>query len=277
MQTLKFTPRNYRVEITGYGGEVYWGNVDRKIYELFKEKAIDIEQYAGSWEENMWKDIPEDMRPFSPGSPYDCDHGAHLSGATFDEGSYITVYDENGEQVWTSPLGSSALEANLAECECSDERYINDVYEAGTIVFWGGQGEKGLFFSNDFELTAPFDPSKLKVYYEDIDGWELTSSVTYDGEDIDGNDYDTSGKWGENKWIIVGDTEEVYEGEERDEDDYNDEDEEGNDDWSEEDGFDALKDMLGELGEEVGASDEELEDIKSAQWPFPPKDSEQGG
>ncbi len=35
MQTLKFTPRNYRVEIWGYGGEIYWGTVDRKIYDLF--------------------------------------------------------------------------------------------------------------------------------------------------------------------------------------------------------------------------------------------------
>jgi hypothetical protein len=45
--------------------------------------------------------------------------------------------------------------------------------------------------------------------------------VQYDGEDIDGNDYDTTGKWGENKWIIVG-GEPIYQGEERDEDDYND-------------------------------------------------------
>ena len=49
MQTLKFTPRNYRVEIWGYGGEVYYGSVDRKIYDFFKDKAIDIEHYAGSW------------------------------------------------------------------------------------------------------------------------------------------------------------------------------------------------------------------------------------
>jgi hypothetical protein len=54
-----------------------------------------------------------------------------------------------------------------------------------------------------------------------MDGWELTSGVQYDGEDIDGNDYDTNGKWGENKWIIVG-GEPIYQGVERDEDDYND-------------------------------------------------------
>ena len=37
MQTLKFTPRNYKIEIVGRGGEIYWGKIDRKIYDLFKE------------------------------------------------------------------------------------------------------------------------------------------------------------------------------------------------------------------------------------------------
>jgi hypothetical protein len=221
LQTLKFTPQTYRVEIWGYGGEVYWGKVDRKIYDFFKEKAIDIEQYASSWEERMWDDIPFDLRPFDPGSPYECDD-VHTSGATFDDSSHIVVYDETGAQVWTSPLGNIGLEANGATSDCIDERYINDVYEPGTPVFYGAQGEKGTFFGNDFEIKAPFDPSKLRVLYEDMDGWEITTGVQYDGEDIDGNDYDTNGKWGENKWIIVGDTEEVYEGEERDEDDYED-------------------------------------------------------
>jgi hypothetical protein len=218
IETLKFTPRNYRVEITGYGGEVYFGSVDRKVYDFFKEKKILIEEYATGWDEEVWEFVPDDLQPFPPGSPYDCDHGAHTSGATFDESSHITVYDETGKEVWTSPLGS-ALEAVGVESDCIDERCIDDLYEPGTPVFWGAQGEKGLFFSNEFELHSPFDPKKLRVLYEDIDGWPLTSGVVYDGEDIDGNDYDTSGKWSDYKWIIVGDTEEVYEGEELEEED----------------------------------------------------------
>lgn len=221
MQTLKFTPRNYRVEIWGYGGEIYWGAVDRKIYDHFKEKEIDIEQYASGWDYDMWKDIPDELQPFPPGAGYECDHGAHLSGATFDESSYVTVYDEKGEQVWQSSLDSVALAKEGVEYDCIDEKYVND-YDPGTVVFMGAQGEKGLFFSNEFELRAPFDPSKLRINYEDMDGWMLTSNVSYNGEDIDGNDYDTTGKWGEAKWIIVGDTEEVYSGVERDEESYED-------------------------------------------------------
>ena len=220
MQTLKFTPRKYHVDVWGYGGEVYYGAVERKIYDFFKEKEIDIEQYAGSWDEEMWEDIPNDMRPFDPGSPYDVG-GVHESGATVDETSYITVYDENKEQVWQSSLNPTTLATNGVRLDCYGEFKV-DEHPEGTVVFWGAQGEKGLFFGNDFELTAPFDPKKLRLTYIDVDGWELSYSVEYDGVEIDGYDYDTSGKWSEAKWIIVGDTEEVYYGTERDEEDYED-------------------------------------------------------
>lgn len=224
MQTLKFTPRKYRVELTGYGGEVYWGVVDRKIYDLFKEKAIDIGQYASDWDDDKWNDIPEDLRPFSPGSPYDIS-GVHETGATFDSGSYITVYDENGEEVWSNSLDLTELEEIGVEVECASEDYISEHGE-GAVVFYGAQGEKGLFFGGEFELRSPFDPSKLKITYQDCDGWELANTIEYEGEYIDNNDYSTDGKWAENKWIIVGDTEEVYEGVERDDDYQPDEDDE---------------------------------------------------
>ena len=214
IETLKFTPRNYRIEIGAYGGEIYYGAVDRKIYDFFKEKKIDIEQYASSWDEELWEDIPEDIRPFEPGSPYDVG-GTHESGATFDDTNTIEVFDENGNPVWSCSLGSSALEEAGVAVEESEEQYISDNPE-GTVFFYGAQGEKGLLFGNEFELRAPFDPKKLKITYGDYDGWQMVYSITYDGEDIENYDYDTTGKWSEAKWIIVGD-EEVYEGEYREE------------------------------------------------------------
>ena len=261
METLKFTPRKYKIEIWGYGGEVYWGEVDRKIYDFFKSKSIDIGQYASDWDDSMWTDIPDEMRPFEPGAAYDCDHGCHLSGATFDSGSYVTVYDETGEQIWQSSLDSVELAEHGVGFECIDEKYISE-YEEGTVVFFGAQGEKGLFFGNEFELRSPFDPSKLQINYEDCDGWALTSGVIYDGEDIDGNDYDTSGKWGEAKWIIVGD-EEVYDGVERDEDFGDDDDDE---EWDPAEELDAITEEHQDTIQEIKSS--------GAVWPF--TDSEGG-
>ena len=224
METLKFTPREYKIEIGAYGGEVYFGTVDRKIYDFFKEKKIDIEEYASDWDDEKWADIPEDMRPFEPGNAYDCSNLAHNSGATFDEGNTVEVYDENGDKVWECVLTTEALEAEGVTVVCDEETYISEQPE-GTVVFYGAQGEKGLLFGNDFPLTSPFDPKKLTINYGDFDGWEMVISVLYDGEDIDNYNLDTTGKWAESKWIIVGD-EEVYEGETRGDEEDEDEDEE---------------------------------------------------
>lgn len=219
METLKFTPRKYRVDIWGYGGEIYWGAVDRKIYDFFKDKKINIDQYAGSWNDTIWEDIPSDMRPFDPGAPYDIS-GVHESGCTFDGSSTIVVSDELGNEVWRSSLDYSDLESNGVGIECTSENYLSE-YDVGTVVFYGAQGEKGTFFGGEFELRAPFNPELLKINFQDLEGWELVWGVEYNGEEIESYDYDTSGKWGENKWIIVG-GEEVYEGVDRDEESYED-------------------------------------------------------
>lgn len=220
MQTLKFTPRTYTLTISGYGGETYAGGVDRKIYDYFKEKQIDISQFAYTWDDELWRDVPDGMMPFSPGSPYECDGIFHASGAELSSMNYVTVTDENSETHWESSAGYSELEDAGVNIECLACNEIGD-QDDGTVVFWGGNGEKGCFFEGEIKLRAPFDPKKLTIYYEDCDDWCLISSVEYDGEEIDGsNGYSTTGKWSDAKWIIIG-GEEVYEGVERD-DDFND-------------------------------------------------------
>ena len=37
IQTLKFTPRTYKIHMWGYGGERVLGTVSREIYDYFKE------------------------------------------------------------------------------------------------------------------------------------------------------------------------------------------------------------------------------------------------
>ena len=216
IEVLKFTPRTYTLMLSGYGGETYAGIVDRKIYEYFKDKNIDINQYASEWNENLWRDIPESMRPFTPGDAYECDTFWHVSGAEFSELNFITVSDEKGDTHWEQHCNYD-LEEQGVTVVCSAEHEI-DALDEGTVVFWGGNGEKGCFFDARIELKAPFDPKKLTIYFEDCNGWSIISGVKYDGEELDGsNGYSTYGKWSEWKWFIAGD-EEVYEGAERDED-----------------------------------------------------------
>jgi hypothetical protein len=85
----------------------------------------------------------------------------------------------------------------------SEEIYLNSL-DRGTIVLWGAQGETGLFFKGTFDLTEPFDHTKLSVSYTDADGWLLNDGVSYGDDSLDNDDYSTNGKWGEHKWIVVG-------------------------------------------------------------------------
>jgi len=252
LATLKFTPRTYQIYIGGYGGEAYAGKVDRAVYDYFKEKRIDIEQYATDWDD-LFGDVPSELQPYSPGSPYDCDGLFHASGAELSNLNEIVVNDENGDQHWTCAAGLNELEDAGVTVNEHGGCDFDDLPE-DTVVHWGGQGEKGTFFDGEIELTQPFDPKKLTVNYENCDGWWIINYVEYDGVEIDGSGgYSTTGKWNENKWVLCN-GEEVYQGEERSEDDDEEEDEE----WDPAtDGVAALEDAVGELQAEFGSVDEE--------------------
>jgi hypothetical protein len=221
--TLKFTPRTYTIYIGGYGGEAYAGTVDKATYEYFKEKRIDIEQYATDWDD-LFGDVPHELQPYNPGSPYDCDNLFHASGAELSNSNEIVINDEHGNQHWACAAGLNELEDAGVDVNQWAGCDFDDLSE-DTIVHWGGQGEKGTFFDGEIELTQPFDPKKLTVNYENCDGWWIINNVEYDGVEIDGTGgYSTTGKWTENKWVLCN-GDEVYQGEERDEDS-NDEDDE---------------------------------------------------
>lgn len=208
---LKFTPITVSLRIQGYGGESYAGVVDKNTYNFFKKNKYDLEEYASDWDGEWEVRVPREVQPFSPGSPYDCDGLWHASGAELSDLNSLTIENtETNETIWEiSPGYSQLVEAGVEVVE-SGGTELSDL-DDGTIVFWGGQGEKGCFFDAEFTLRAPFDPSKLVIYYENCDDWYIISGVEYDGEEIDGSGgYSTTGKWGENKWVIVGD-EEVYE------------------------------------------------------------------
>jgi hypothetical protein len=209
IDVLKFTPVKVRMLIQGYGGECYAGRVDRKIYDYFARQRIDMDEYAGDWDGIFNDNVPRDLQPFNPGSPYDCDSLWHASGAEMSDLNEIRVDSDNGQELWVHNCGYSNLEdSGVTVNQCGGED-LDDLDE-NEVVFWGGQGEKGCFFDAEFVLKAPFDPKKLVIGYENCDGWYIINSVEYDGEELDGTGgYSTTGKWAEHKWVLCN-GEEVY-------------------------------------------------------------------
>jgi hypothetical protein len=203
MDILKFTPCTYTIQIWGYGGEYVMGTVDRKIYDYFKQRRLSVSDYAWDSDYAEENDIPEDMQPFPPGSWYECDDMGHVSGVDRNAGT-LQICDENGNTVYERSLEDmDGYSDGSPEISGGDEVWI-DSKDPGTIVFVGVSNEKGTFFEGEIELTQPFDSSKLCISYDEIDGNEIVSMITYDGDDIDNNGGSSNGKSSDFGFYVAG-------------------------------------------------------------------------
>ena len=216
IDTLKFTPRTYKISMWGYGGEKVMGTVSREVYDYCVDNQVDLSDIAWNSDAAEEMDLDEDMLPFPPGSWYECDDMAHTNGVSRNAGT-VQITDENDETVFEKSLEDCDGGEDSPEWSCFDEAWIGSK-PAGTVVFIGTSNEKGTFFEGEIELTAPFDITKLTLQYDEIDGEELVNSVTYDGEDIDNNGGSTDGKSSDFGMYVVKDSNswETYSPEEKD-------------------------------------------------------------
>ena len=151
MEVLKFTPRTYKIRLWGYGGEYVMGTVDRKIYDYFRQRRLDLSEYAWDGDYADEHNIPEDMQPFYPGQWHDGDDMGHCWGVDRSAGT-LQIEDEHGNIVYEKSLedisGWGIDEENPEnsdpEWTCDEEIWI-DMKPAGTVVFMGVSSEKGTF------------------------------------------------------------------------------------------------------------------------------------
>jgi len=207
VEVLKFTPRTYKVRLWGYGGEYVMGTVDRKAYNYFKNRRLDLSEFAWDSDYADANNIPEDMQPFYPGNWHECEDMGHCWGVDRSAGT-IQVDDENGDTVYEKNLDDitgmgTDGEPPEPEWMGGDEIWI-DSKPAGTAVFVGVSSEKGTFFEGDIELTTPFNPGKISLTYDEIDGNEIITGIQYDGVDVENWGGDTTGKGSDFGMYIAG-------------------------------------------------------------------------
>lgn len=218
MEILKFTPRTYKIQLWGYGGEKVMGTVDKAAWDYCMENQVDLQEIA--WNSDAAEDmgLDEDQLPFPPGSWYECDSMAHVNGVSRDAGT-VQIEDENGETVFERSLDDcDGCSDDSPEWSCTDEAWVGSK-KKGDVVFIGSSNEKGTFFEGEIELTAPFDITKLTLCYDEVDGEEIVNSVTYDGEEIDNWGGSTDGKSSDFNMVLLIDDAgnfERYEPEEKD-------------------------------------------------------------
>jgi len=192
IDTLKFTPRTYKILLWGYGGEKVMGTVSRESWDYCMDNQVDLSDVSWDYDaaEEMGLDI--DKLPFTPGSWYECDDMAHVNGVARNAGS-LHITDENDETVIEKSLDAFDGGQDSLEWSIGDEVFIG-MRDPGEIVFIGSSNEKGTFFEGEINLKAPFDITKLTLQYDEIDGEEIVTSVTYDDEDIENYGGNTDGK-----------------------------------------------------------------------------------
>ena len=217
INTLKFTPRTYTVNMWGYGGEKVMGTVEQEVWDYCMANQVDLSDIA--WNNDAAEEIglDEDKLPFPPGSWYECDGMGHVNGVSRGAGT-IQVCDENGNTVYERSLDACDGCDDSPELCCIDEVWIGS-RKAGEIVFIGSSNEKGTFFEGEIELTAPFEIEKLSLQYEEFDGEDIVGGLMYDGEDIDNNGGGTDGKSSDFSMVRLTDDDgnfERYEPEEKD-------------------------------------------------------------
>jgi hypothetical protein len=196
IDTLKFTPRTYRISMWGYGGEKVMGTVDPRVWDYCLKNRIDLVDMAwGDYDEIIEEQgLDPDMLPFTPGSWYECDSMAHVSGVSRNAG-HLQIEDENGATVFEKSLDDivgGGCDGEPDWC-CQDEVWIGQ-RKKGEVVFVGSSNEKGTFFEGEIALKAPFNMEKLELYYDEVDGEEIVNAVYYDGEEIENYGGSTDGK-----------------------------------------------------------------------------------
>ena len=200
IETLKFTPRTYRLSLWGYGGEIATGKLTQEQYEFWKDK----EEYHvighctgydddDEFEEEYGYKVPEEAKFCYDGAWYETEGALdHMWGCEFSNGCHIQIDDENGNEFFNQEL-TWELEENHGIQLDGDEMYAGSRDDVD-YYFCFQSSEKGTFFEADIELKQPFDPNKLVIRTVDFEGWELVTGVEYNGEDLDNAGGDTTGK-----------------------------------------------------------------------------------
>ena len=96
----------YEIEINGYGGEMVLGTIKKEAYEHWSVKGesdegLNSHLFWDPYEEEDGNDVTDDEDPRFLGQWWEIDDIEHTHGAFFDQ-CVITVYDEDGNEVWTT-------------------------------------------------------------------------------------------------------------------------------------------------------------------------------
>ena len=220
VETLK-GPRYYRVRLWGYGGEAAYMNINKETYDFWKPITeehgdSDLVNYAVNDDPNDYEfedieTVPteadfltedEDKYPWYEAPGEFC----HQNGVEFGS-ARIDVEEVDSDDYMSNHVADvvegSDLNELLDKVE-EDSNYEIELKDWGEAELFDEESEyvvqfysseKGTFFDGIIETVGEFDFKKLKaVINEYPNGEDIVDGLLYDGEDIENQGGDTSGK-----------------------------------------------------------------------------------
>jgi hypothetical protein len=197
LDALKFTPREIEISLLGYGGEIVMGEITAEQYNFWKGRA-DFDDYLWDWDYELPADADPAVSFISTGSWHECDNITHECSVEMSASCVMRVQDllEDREIFETNLDVINLQQKHGMEVEWRSSVEREDFPDK--YLFVGQSIEKGSFGSHRLRITRPFDPSLLKIYVYEVDGWCLFGGLEYDGDEgEDQGDYDTTGKGSE--------------------------------------------------------------------------------
>ena len=175
----------YQLVLSGHGMEIVTGSISKETYNYFKSNQISIEDFvSGSVA------VPKHLMPFKENAWFECDDVAHLHNVEFQEKNKLII-SKNEKVIHELSLDTSTLENLDIEVDY-DEIYIAEA-ASDTYRFIGKSYEKGTFFSTHIDEKT-FDIKQIKIDYLDIEGHEVVSSISYQGNTLVTQEVSTVGQ-----------------------------------------------------------------------------------
>ena len=197
IRTIKNPERYFKFDFTRYGGEVCMGTITSAQFEHWYEND-GFEEYMAAVDfdaDEANKDVPKEAqfdKPF-----YEYGDICHLSGPEFVDGQTLTIteqdkdgnalMDDDGNYIEDQMVDFGEFKKKGVTVECTAEHNpgsdsCKDVHYVFSQYF-----NKGGWYTTEPIKTGPdgIDFRKMKVQYEDCDGFKVFNCIEYDGENYD--------------------------------------------------------------------------------------------
>ena len=197
IRTIRNPERYFKFDFTRYGGEVCMGSITSAQFEHWYDND-GFEEYMAAMDydaDEANKDVPKEAqfdKPF-----YEYGDICHLSGPEFVDGQTLTIteqdkdgnalMDDDGNFMTDEMVDFGEFKKKGVTVECTAEHNpgsdsCKDVHYVFSQYF-----NKGGWYTTEPIKTGPdgIDFKKMKIAYENCDGFKGFSRIEYDGENYD--------------------------------------------------------------------------------------------